>query len=186
MYKICRTEQSTRRQREMENALLQLMCKRRYEEITVSDLCQTMQIPRKSFYRYFDSKDGALYALIDHCMSDFFAPEFGGGMSRGDGFIDLERFFGFWYEKRDLLDALSNSGLSGILLQRANSFAIGEGHMPRQLKKLEPEMQEIAMAFAVSGLLSVILHWHSQKFRVPAKEMSRMVISMLTHPLITK
>ncbi len=186
MYKICRTEQSTRRQRELENALLQLMCKRRYEDITVSDLCTTMQIPRKSFYRYFASKDGALYALIDHTLGDFYVSDFYGGMAKAGAEIDLERFFAFWYEKRTLLDALSASGLSGILMQRANSFAMGEGHMPRQFKRLEPEMREAAMAFAVSGLMSMILQWHSQKFRISSKEMSRLAISMLTHPLISK
>ena len=60
MYKICQTEQSTRRQRELEQGLLRLMLHKNYEDISVSDLCDHMQIPRKSFYRYFSSKDGAL------------------------------------------------------------------------------------------------------------------------------
>ena len=53
MYKICQTEQSNRRQRELEQGLLQLMLRRNYEDISVSDLCDHLQIPRKSFYRYF-------------------------------------------------------------------------------------------------------------------------------------
>ena len=60
MYKICQTEQSARRQRELEQGLLQLMLRKNYEDISVSDLCEHMALPRKSFYRYFSSKDGAL------------------------------------------------------------------------------------------------------------------------------
>ena len=63
MYKLCRTEQSAQRQRQLEQGLLLAMKTKRYEEITISDLCDQMGIPRKSFYRYFSSKDGALHAL---------------------------------------------------------------------------------------------------------------------------
>ena len=71
MYKLCKTEQSAQRQRQLEEGLLTAMKTKRYEEITISDLCEQMDIPRKSFYRYFSSKDGALHALIDHTLLDF-------------------------------------------------------------------------------------------------------------------
>ena len=51
MYKLCKTEQSAGRQRELEQGLLHLMLKNRYEDISVSDLCNFMKIPRNSFYR---------------------------------------------------------------------------------------------------------------------------------------
>ena len=58
MYKFCKTEQSFQRQRELEQGLLAMMEHHRFEEISVSDLCDRLNIPRKSFYRYFSSKDG--------------------------------------------------------------------------------------------------------------------------------
>ena len=51
MYKLCKTEQSAQRQRSLEEGLLTAMKTKRYEEITISDLCSQMGIPRKSFYR---------------------------------------------------------------------------------------------------------------------------------------
>ena len=71
MYKLCKTEQSAARQRQLEQGLLQVMSTSRYEDINVSGLCQKMGIPRKSFYRYFSSKDGALHALIDHTLMEY-------------------------------------------------------------------------------------------------------------------
>lgn len=38
---------------------------------TIMELCSWLDIPRKAFYRYFSSKEGALYALIDHTLMDF-------------------------------------------------------------------------------------------------------------------
>ena len=58
MYNLCKTEQSALRQRQIEDTLLSEMAVRRYEGISVSDLCQKSAIPRKAFYRYFSSKEG--------------------------------------------------------------------------------------------------------------------------------
>ncbi len=71
MYKRCITEQSARWQRELEQGLLEIMATRRYEDITIMELCSWLDIPRKAFYRYFSSKEGAIYALIDHTLMDF-------------------------------------------------------------------------------------------------------------------
>jgi len=184
MYKICRSEQAIRRQRAMEQGLLQLLYKRNYEDISVSDLCEHLQIPRKSFYRYFSSKDGALYALLDHTLADFFEMPTTKNKERGTALGDLELYFEFWYQKSDLLDALHRSSLSGILVERANNFALQEGHLPRQFKKLPPDIQSLAMAFSVCGLMSMILHWYRGGFQIAPAEMTKLAKDILKNPLL--
>lgn len=184
MYKICQSDQSTKRQRELEQGLLQLMLKHNYEDITVSDICQYMKIPRKSFYRYFSSKDGALHALIDHTLAVFFEMPTAKNKTRGTALGDLDLYFLFWYENRALLDALHRSSLSGILVERANNFALQEGHLPRQFKKLPPDIQGLAMAFSVCGLMSMILQWHRSGFQVSPDEMTKLASEILTAPLL--
>ena len=186
MYKICQTEQSIRRQRELEQGLLRLMGKRNYEDLTVKDLCDEMALPRKSFYRYFSSKDGVLYALIDHTLADYFMMPTVGNKSRGTAIGDLDLYFLFWYEKRELLDALHRSGLSGILAERATNFALQEGHMPRQFKKMRPDIQTLAMAFSITGLMAMILQWHRSGFRVSPDEMTKLATEILTAPLLPR
>lgn len=186
MYKICQTEQSIRRQRELEQGLLRLMGKRNYEDLTVKDLCDEMALPRKSFYRYFSSKDGVLYALIDHTLADFFMMPTVGNKSRGTAIGDLDLYFLFWYEKRELLDALHRSGLSGILAERATNFALQEGHMPRQFKKMRPDIQTLAMAFSITGLMAMILQWHRSGFQVSPDEMTKLATEILTAPLLPR
>lgn len=184
MYKICQSEQSTRRQRELEQGLLRLMLKHNYEDITVSDICDYLQIPRKSFYRYFSSKDGALYALIDHTLALFFEMPTAREDTRGTALGDLSLYFTFWYDNRVLLDALQRSSLSGILVERANRFAMQEGHLPRQFKIMRPEIRDLAMAFSVCGLMSMILHWHRNGFLISPGEMTRLAQSILANPLL--
>ena len=182
MYKICQTEQSSRRQRELEKGLLLLLLKRRYEDITVSELCDFLQIPRKSFYRYFSSKDGALYALLDHTMMDFQLSEPTG--VTGTALGDLARYFSFWYAHKDLLDALERSGLSGILVERATSFALRERMMPRYMLSWESSYQGIAVSFAICGLMSMVIQWHQQHYLLSPEEMTKLATAMLTRPLL--
>lgn len=185
MYKICRTEQSSKRQRALELGLLELMLRRRFEDISISDLCAHLSMPRKTFYRYFSSKEGALYALLDHTMMDFQLSEADSQKNTQGGLGSLDRFFAFWYENRQLLEALSRSSLNGFLVERATNFALREKMMPRYMLSWEPDFQKLAMSFTICGLMSMVIQWHEQKFLLSPQEMTKIAVTMLTRPLLS-
>ena len=188
MYKLCKTEQSARRQRELEQGLLAAMSTHHYEEITVSDLCDQMNIPRKSFYRYFSSKDGALHALIDHTLLEFegFAISDGTAVKR-TYHMDLERFFRFWKAKKGLLDALARSGISGTLVMRSIDHAVSDIGMPtRFLPQQERLAREHATKFGVCGLMSMVLNWHNNGFVLSESQMASIAVELLTKPLFAE
>ena len=183
MYKLCKTEQSAARQRELELALASMMLLQRYEDITVSEFCSYAGIPRKAFYRYFSSKDGALYALIDHTMLEYEGlrtPHVSG--SRSD-MRELEGFFWFWQQQKKVLDALENSGLSGVLLERA----IGSIEQITLLRRLLPGDSEFAqrqiLRFTVSGIMIMMVNWHHEGYRESPREMAELTRRMLNEPL---
>ena len=186
MYKLCRTEQSAQRQRQLEQGLLLAMKTKRYEEITISDLCDQMGIPRKSFYRYFSSKDGALHALIDHTLMEFeHQSELLSGGTLGDVHQDLRKFFEFWQQRRQLLDALERSSLSGVLVQRAisqaqNEYAPSRSQTDQQTRRL----QSHAITFAICGLMSMVTRWHRSGYTQTPAEMAKIASTLLTKPLI--
>ena len=185
MYKMCKTEQSARRQRELELGLLEAMKTQRYEDISISELCGTLGIPRKTFYRYFDSKDGALYGMIDHTLLDYEGFNFG-YLNFGKRTLqrELEQFFLFWLEKKDLLDVLHSSGLSGILIERAINFALTDTVMPRRfLPEDTEEMQKHITMFGVCGLLSMVLSWHVGGFTESTTQMARIAARLIGAPL---
>lgn len=186
MYKLCKTEQSAQRQRQLEEGLLSAMKTKRYEEITISDLCVQMGIPRKSFYRYFASKDGALYALIDHTLLEF--EQHTGllsGNALGGANRDLRRFFEFWHRQKPLLDALDRSGLSGILVQRAIAQAQSEYVVPCFSVSSEGRLaQNHALLFCICGLMNMMDRWHRSGYAESTAEMAAIATSLLTKPLI--
>lgn len=185
MYKLCKTEQSAARQRQLEEGLLQLMSAKPYDEITVSDLCDYLQVPRKSFYRYFSSKEGALHALLDHTMMGYegFNPVYAGGETR-TLHRDLTQFFLFWIEHKPLLDALARSGMSGVLVERAMNHASSESVMPKRFLPHDTnDVRKQIVLFCVSGLMSMILMWHHDGYPQSAEHMAAIAARLIGQPL---
>jgi len=127
MYKLCKTEQSTKRQREIENALLELMEKKPYGEITITEMCDKLCMPRKTFYRYFDGKEDTLYALIEHTMSEyqsFPATPNQEGKRRLMG--EIENYYRFWICHKPLLDALYKNNMLEKIIDVSINFPVND------------------------------------------------------------
>ena len=61
-----------RSQEEITQALLSLMHKHPYGEITVKQIILEARLARKTFYRNFESKDDVLLSLISKKLNDYF------------------------------------------------------------------------------------------------------------------
>lgn len=180
MYKLCKTEQSAQRQRELEYGLLDAMLVKNYEDISISDLCDHLQIPRKSFYRYFSSKDGAFHALLDHTLQDcnHFLNPF------DEPNVTFEAYFQFWLGQKPLLDALERSGLSGKLVERTvNTAMVDQGFAARMLRTFPDLNQQHVVLFIISGLMSVVIQWHHSGCVQTPRQMAKTVVRLLTKPL---
>ena len=188
MYKQCRTEQSSNRQRILEQGLLDAMIQQHYDSISVSDLCSRMGIPRKSFYRYFSGKEGALHALIDHALLDYENyPADGTGWEGRTVQQEMERTFSYWKHCSRLLDALEKSGLSGVLIERAINHSILESSIPvRILPNDNRQMRERVTGFAVCGLMAMVVHWHHGGYVESPEQMAQIAMRLVPKPLFTE
>ena len=185
MYKLCKTEQSANRQRQLEQGLLSMMAETQYDQISVSDLCTYLQVPRKSFYRYFTSKDGALHALVDHTLMEYESINlvYKEGKKRTIH-LELTQFFQFWIEKKPFLDALQRSRMSGILVERSMSHATAMHGIPaRFLPADSPVMRQQLILFCVSGLMSMVLSWHHAGYPQSAEQIANIAARLLTQPI---
>jgi len=171
MYKNCQTEQSAARQRQVEQRLLQELEQRHYEDITVSDLCQSTGISRKCFYRYFSGKQGVLDALMDHIILQV---DIASSIdSRGDQTAGLTVFFHFWKDRRSLLDTLNRSALLDALVNRT-VLLYQESYLSQHTGDLT-ETQSVTLyqiEFLVSGLMRMMLHWYRDGFPLTVEQMA--------------
>ena len=185
MYKLCKTEHSAKRQRAIEDALFEIMKQKPYEDISITELCERMNMPRKAFYRYFDSKDDALYAMIDHTMSDYseFSVdrqcETNRSLTR-----ELEEYFKFWYEKRDFLGAIDRSGLIGVIIERTINYPVEDRiSMSKFLPNEDDHSRDKVFKFAFSGLVYTMIAWYQEGFSTSTRDMAKLACRMFREPL---
>lgn len=178
MYKHCNTEDSARRQRQLEQCLLELMKENPYNSITIGQLCQHAGVSRKSFYRYFGSKDGCLHALLDHTIMDgaaYFTPDNGADLSQ---LAFCTRIFEFWQKQTTLLDVLEKNSLSLQLLQRiVRHILVEEPDYARFLGIPQNYVME-HVVYHIGGLMGLVLTWHHEGHPKSAEQMGQILYQL--------
>ena len=179
MYKDCNTEESARRQRQLEQCLLELMATAPYAGISVGQICELGGISRKSFYRYFDSKEGCLHALVDHaimdvssyCMADsaedFSDPEF------------CAHIFEYWQQQTPLLDALDANDITILLIRRIIRYILTEEPDYARYMGIPQNSLTEHIVFTVSGVMSLVLTWHHSGYTKTAAQMGELLYQMI-------
>ena len=64
------------------------------------------------------------------------------------------------------------------------SLAKQEELMPGYVKDWERIVQDISMSFVVCGLMSMVIQWHKDGYRIPVEKMAQTAVAMLSRPLI--
>ena len=185
MYKLCKTEQSAKRQREIEMSLLDLMSKKSYSEISTTELCENLGMPRKTFYRYFDSKEDTLYALIEHTMNEYqfyFTDSNIGGKRTLSG--EIGNYYKFWICHKPLLDALFKNNMLEKIVEVSIKFPVND---MVNIQKFLPDdtdwAREKIFRFAICGLCFQMIDWYRDGFKVSIEDMSKLSCRMLSRPL---
>lgn len=177
MYRKCVTEASAWHQKQVCDALLELMQKTSFEDITVTALCQSAGISRRIFYHLFNSKTDALHALLDHTI-----------MASGSWETEIRdtalRLFLFWKDQKPLLDALQANQLSGLLLERMIESVMREEYDLRYwLKRNGWEKERDLIVFHLSGVMGLVYRWYYSGFRESPEEMAALLRKIMTVPL---
>ena len=179
MYKHCNTEDSARRQRQLEQCLLELMAEVPYSAITIGQICERCGISRKSFYRYFDSKDGCLHALLDHTFIEgatYYTPE---ADTEQFDIVLCNRIFEYWQKQTPLLDALEKNCQSLQIPQRLIRYILTEEPEYARYMGIAPSDMMEHVVFTVSGVMGLVLAWHHEGYQKTAAQMGELLYHMI-------
>lgn len=149
---------SIRSKKQITDALLKLMEKYPYNEISVKQIVLETDLVRKTFYRNFDSKDDVLYSYIRCILLDYFDIV---NNARGDV---LTTIFEFADRNRDLLLLLDKNDMLHVVLQCLNSFSAEI--LRNQNKELNPFYKlfdgldsDYLVALNIGAIWNVISLW---------------------------
>ena len=179
MAKICTTEKTALRQRWIENGLLELMQERKFDTITVTDLCQHLALSRRSFYRYFRDMEDVLECLMHHTFQDMVIADTELTVA------ELEKYYEFWLGQKALLNALARSGMYSKITEYAMGYTNEQtlkNHLP--VNDAGMDLSREMNLFVVSGLSSLMISWHEDGFQKTPRQMAGIAYRMLSEPLL--
>ena len=181
MAKICTGEKTAARQRWIENGLLELMQERKFDDITVTDLCGHLDLSRRSFYRYFSDMEDVLDSLLNRVFQEMVIAD------SSLAIPEIEKVYDFWFLHKHVLSALARSGMHSKIVQYALKYA-DEDALKNHLSTddLGMELSREMNLFVISGLSSLLISWHAEGFQKTPRQMAEIAHRMLSQPLLTK
>lgn len=186
MFKQCKTENSKKRQLLLENTFFELLKTKYYENITVSEISEKANVPRKAFYRYFDCKEDILSALISHTLEGYQEHYLKVKPDRRTMKGELKCFFEFWIlePRKTLLKVLNKNSLLGHLNKFSldyenNNYVNASKFLPGDLEG----HRTYVFNFAISGLMAMMLDWFNKGCKTSTDEMAEIASRMISKPL---
>lgn len=180
-----RTQKSEQRQAQLEKSLLALLRNNPYHLITVADICRTAEIPRRTFYHYFDSKDAVLKSLIENMIQRCSIQvmfEFQGGYDTLKE--SLARNFRYWLgEGRIMMEVLLDNNLEGELVASGLKWLRSEKVDFSRRPGLSDKQIEIATTASVASFFSILHYWRSNNYRETPEEMAEYTAWFLAESL---
>lgn len=169
---------SRRSQKMITDALLSLMKKYPYPEITVKQIILEAELARKTFYRNFTSKDDVLNSYIDGVILEYTQAL---TAERAD---PITVIFDFCEKKRKLLKLLDQNDMLYVLLLRLNeslpriSKATDMSRNPfaRMFGDLDPDY---LIAFNIGAIWNVIFKWVRSGMKEPLDDVREIVRSYI-------
>ena len=178
MYIDSKTEKGKIQQTQIENALLNYMKNRYFEDITVVDLCEKANVTRKIFYRHYSNKLGTLQALIDHRVGKFVKSQ-----EKFDR-IRLVEVLKFMKEQDDLLAAIVKNSFSELFLERLLVYVMENDHLKRKLGLHDIEDGYSVLFFNLSGMMGLVINWHKNKYDKSIEDLAELIVRLMAKPKI--
>lgn len=183
MYKQCQTDRSEKRQELIAKTLMKLLQTRSFYSITVTELCQRAEIPRKAFYRYFDSMEDIIRYIVDRVLLRFSEKELkkepNSAPNDQEYCIEL---FRFWYDRPELLRVLTSQECFG-LFSTAVTACVLEKELGFSHSNSVGHHRRLAAIFSSAGFTNLLVYWCHNGLRESPEEMGILMQKLNSEPL---
>ena len=150
------------------DTLLELLEKKDYAEISITELTEKADIARQTFYRNYNSKDDILLSRLDEILDGYLKKVEKNLETKNDPYWDYEvkQLVYIWQENEALFKALKKAGLAFQALEELSDF-FSRFHMKAQnLKELDDKHQYLVYYLA-GGVYMVLNKWFENEMNLP-------------------
>ena len=150
-------------------SIFQLMKRKRFSDITITEIVKKAGVARASFYRNFAYKEDAVsYYIID--TMKLYKNQFYLADLRDNYYNLIVGTMDFIFDYKENLESLFNSGLSQLLLHAINTYLL-ESSIPPVTDKTEKYF-----LFSYGGsIFNIIYHWISDGTKESPEEIASII-----------
>lgn len=168
-------------------SLIELMNKKTFQEITVSELVAHADLGRRTFYRNFTSKEDVLESYLKNLIQEFI--EHISTYEILTPNICSYQIFKLCSNNKSFLTGLNNSKMLGFLLDEWNvSLPIIHQMMIDKIPNFPNQHNETALAYTLAfntgGVWNVVSKWISSGMKETPEEMTNIVMDLVKFKLM--
>lgn len=184
MYKKCKSNESVERQNAIANCFSEMLKEYSYDDITITELCRKTNIPRNTFYRYFDGKDSILQYLIEKCYIELLELMMHMHEEKTSTLIN---YFAEWlrhYREYDHLWSLTyyNEKHGMLFSEMINYYTkLKNSNFKQDFNNLQTK-QIIFLSYGTQGILDV---WKYTGYTQNEEEVAKQFIQLLKTPMLS-
>lgn len=155
-------------------AVFDLMNKKEYEKIKISDIVKRAGVSRMTFYHYYETKEDALIDFFHEIVAGYVRdraknPDVDGNFQTEGSIIHALKYFD---QYRGFIQKLSDAGLYQIVLNAMNDYMV-KRVMPRY------HIPEYELYFYGGALLNVFMKWQDGGKKETPEEIAAVIQSGL-------
>ena len=178
----------------MNNALINLLDKKDFEDITVKEICQTASVNRSTFYLHYENTCDLLKETLENLYKDFF--------SRYDSNLSMDRinnksnddlflitpkylkpYLSFVYDNKKIFKLMyfKNEVFNGRNMYEIWLDKIFKPILSKFNVKNEEE-QSYIMLFHLQGLIGLIMEWVKNDCKMPIDDLINVIQKCIKEP----
>lgn len=161
------------------NATLELLKNKNYYDITINEITNRAKIGRRTFYRYFKSKEEVVEVISINLIDNFAEKLL---EENAESFNEIMQcYFEFWEQNIDIFLLLKSSRLlyyiEENIVELVTRIALHVGHIPNDTENATQILQEYKYEFAykLAGFWKLTLVWSEENPRKSPTEISQII-----------
>jgi len=183
MYKECKSPSSSKRQEEIAHCFSEILNEMPYENITITQLCKRINIPRNTLYRYFTGKEAILQYLLEDTLIKLLKASI---QIEGKKTSNITEHLAYWlknYRQYDHLWSLVYYGEKHnmMITQMIKYYVkLADPSFKEDFNNLQTK-QIIFLAYGLQGILDV---WKHTGYEQSEKEVAKQLYKLFQTPML--
>ena len=159
-------------------ALLDIMREEKFDDVTVTAICEASGVTRRTFYRIFQSKESVIESRFDMMFLE---------LTQNFDFAecsvkDVIKFcFDYFNRERAFAAVFKDAGLYDVIRQKIKEYIkIAYDYTLYNASSFEPAYSEFYHNFMAVGIMSLVKTWVEDNFKQPVKTMAILAQRLLS------